>query len=125
MCGEVKFFRGRLLKIGEILALNNNDLTTPYFISLTVTNFTRIITTIRNYSILRSSNDMNGMIGVREAHKQSNIPYETIYRAAKDGRINGAMQMSAGKIWIFPKSSFENWASNDYRPQNRTPTKEK
>lgn len=59
------------------------------------------------------------MVGVKVAHNKTGIPYETIYRAAKDGRIEGSMQVSEGGVWIFPWDSFETWRDNHYRPHNK------
>jgi len=61
-------------------------------------------------------------IGIRTAHNQSQIPYNTIYEAARQGRIEGASQLGdeRNSTWIVPVDSFWQWANNDYRPIQRS-----
>jgi hypothetical protein len=67
---------------------------------------------------------MENYIGVREAHEQTKIPYNSIYWAAANGRIDGAMQPAA-RVWVFPREAFEHWKKNVYRPQQKNGSKSK
>lgn len=63
---------------------------------------------------------MAGLINVAKAHKNSGIPYNTIYVAAKDGRIEGASQIGdENSMWLFSAEAFDVWAKNEYRPRER------
>lgn len=65
----------------------------------------------------------DNFIGVGEASEISGIKYETIYAAAKQGRITGAKQLRINNAWVFPRQAFAMWAEN-HKPYNTTRKKQ-
>lgn len=55
-------------------------------------------------------------ITVTEAARKSGLSSALIRRAAKDGKISGAVLF--GKTWVFTPEAFEDWRASSRKPGN-------
>lgn len=63
--------------------------------------------------------DEKGLINIPQAVRLKKISYDTIYSAARDGRIRGAYLHPLGGVWVFPREAFIEWAETAHRSYKR------